>query len=172
MDKHGYVVQETFPVPHPPASLSDKILWMPLKCLYKSNTHIQERPQPGIQERPQPGDSRPSLPPSQCTLSRQIIRNWEPWTTNTGKSNNNHRMIQQLVFHKQQCIKTTNIQDLDPRPCANNVHESVLTHEMTAIEPIENPSWTLTWKPLDFLSHIKRRTNGDRFSVSQWESFF
>ena len=31
---------------------------------------------------------------------------------------------------------------------------------------------TLTWKPLVFLSHIKRRSNDDRFSSSQWESFF
>ena len=29
----------------------------------------------------------------------------------------------------------------------------------------------LTWKPLSFLSHIKRRSNDDRFSVSEWESF-
>ena len=43
---------------------------------------------------------------------------------------------------------------------------------MTVIEPRENPSWTLTWKPLVFLTHIKRRTNDDRFSSSQWESFF
>ena len=43
---------------------------------------------------------------------------------------------------------------------------------MTAIEPGETPSRTLTWKPLTFLSHIKRRNNDDRFSASQWESFF
>ena len=81
-------------------------------------------------------------------------------------------MLQQLTFHKQQSIKATSIQDLDPRPCANNAHESVLAHEMAAIEPSENPSRTLTWKPLAFLSHIKRRTNDDLFSISQWESFF
>ncbi len=46
-----------------------------------------------------------------------------------------------------------------------------LTHEMTVIEPSENPSRTLTWKPLAFLRHIKHRTNDDRFSASQWESF-
>ena len=43
---------------------------------------------------------------------------------------------------------------------------------MVDIEPVENPSRTLTWKPLVFLSHINRRTNDDRFSVSQWDSFF
>ena len=44
-------------------------------------------------------------------------------------------MLQQLAFHKQQTIKATSVQDLDPRPCADNAHESVLTHEMTGIEP-------------------------------------
>ena len=43
--------------------------------------------------------------------------------------------------------------------------------EMTAMEPSEIPSRTLTWKPLVFLSHIKRRSNDDCFSASQWESF-
>ena len=71
----------------------------------------------------------------------------------------------------QQSIKSTSIQDLDPRPYANNAHESVLAHEMADIEPSENPSRTITWKPLSFLCHIKCRTNDDRFSVSQWESF-
>ena len=49
---------------------------------------------------------------------------------------------------------------------------SLLTHEMSVTEPGENPSGTLTWKPLALLSHIKCRTNDDRFSSSQWESFF
>ena len=44
-------------------------------------------------------------------------------------------------------------------------------HEMVTIEPGEKPSRTLTWKPLTFISHIKCRTNDDRFSSSQWESF-
>ena len=80
-------------------------------------------------------------------------------------------MLQQLAFHKQQTIKGTRVQDLDPRPCADNVHVSVLAHEMAAIEPSEIPSRTLAWTPLAYLSHIKRRSNDDRFSVSQWESF-
>ena len=29
-----------------------------------------------------------------------------------------------------------------------------------------------TWKPLTFLSHIKRRTNDDRFPLSLWEVWF
>ena len=81
-------------------------------------------------------------------------------------------MLQQLTFHEQQTIKATRVQDLDPRPsCTDNAHECALAHEMAAIEPSENPSRTLTWKPLDFLRHIKRRSNDDRFSASQWESF-
>ena len=98
------------------------------------------------------------------------MRNWVPWSTNTGKSNN-HIMIQLLAFHKQQSIKDTSVQDLDPMTCTDNTHESVLSHEMSVIEPSENPCRTLTWKPLAFLSHIKRRANDDRFSSSQWESF-
>ena len=148
-------------VQDPPAPPSDKLLLPSFKCLYKANLCIQERPQSG--------DSRPILPQSQRTISRQIMRNWEPWKTNIDKSNN-HRMLQQLAFHKQQTIKATIFQDLDPRPCANNAHSSVLAHEMADIEPGEIPSRTLTWKPLAFLSHIKRRTNDDRFSSTQWES--
>ena len=53
--------QEMFTVEDPPAPPSDTILLSPLKCLYKTNVHIQERPQPG--------DSRPVLAPSQLTLS-------------------------------------------------------------------------------------------------------
>ena len=78
-------------------------------------------------------------------------------------------MVQQLVFHKHQTMKTTRVQDLDPRSYTDNDHESVLTHDMTVIEPSEFPSRTLTWKPLDFLSHIKCRSNDDRVLVSQWE---
>jgi hypothetical protein len=43
---------------------------------------------------------------------------------------------------------------------------------MYAIEPGEPPSRSLIWKPLGFLSHIKRRTNSDRFPLSLWEVWF
>ena len=46
-----------------------------------------------------------------------------------------------------------------PWPLSDNVHSSVLPFEMESTEPVENPTRTLTWKPLAFLSHIKRRTN-------------
>ncbi len=54
----------------------------------------------------------------------------------------------------------------------DNVHEYVLTFEMTAIEPGENLTRTLTWKPLDFHNHIKFHTNDDRFPLSLWEVRF
>ena len=72
-------------------------------------------------------------------------------------------MLQHLPFHKRQTIKDTRVQDLDPRSWADNAHESVLTHEMTDIEPTEIPSHTIAWTPLSYLSHIKRRSNDDRF---------
>ncbi len=59
-------------------------------------------------------------------------------------------MLQQLAFCKQQTIKVTRVQDLDPRSCTDNAHESVLAHEMTDIEPSEIPSRTLAWKPLTY----------------------
>ena len=133
--------QETLTVKDPPAPPSNTLLLPSLKCLYQGNERIQERPQTG--------DSRPVLPPSQSTISRQIMRNWEPSTTNTGKSHN-HRMIQQLTFHKHQTIKGTRVQVLDPSPCTDNDHQSALPHEMSTIEPNEIPSRTLTWKPFGF----------------------
>jgi len=54
-------------------------------------------------------------------LSRKVMRNWEVWNTNIQKSNN-HRMIQELIFHTAQT--TTSTEDLDPRPLTNNDHVS------------------------------------------------
>lgn len=89
VDKYGCTVQEMFTIQDPPVPPSELLL-PSLKCLYKVNVRIQEGPQPG--------NSHPVLPPSQCTLSRQIMRNWKPWKTNIEKTNS-HRMIQQLAFH-------------------------------------------------------------------------
>ena len=80
-------------------------------------------------------------------------------------------MIQQLAFHTQQTVQVTSAQDLDPRPCVENAHASVLPHEMMTIEPGKNPTRTLTWKPLAYLS-IKCRTNDDRFPLPLWETWF
>jgi hypothetical protein len=43
---------------------------------------------------------------------------------------------------------------------------------MCVIEPGETPSRIMKWSPLGFLSHIKRRTIGDRFPLSIWEVWF
>ena len=70
-----------------------------------------------------------------------------------------------MTLHTQQTIQGTSVQDLDPRPCTDNTHVSVLPHEMEAIESGENPTRTLTWKSLDFLSYIKSRPIDDRFPL-------
>ena len=81
-------------------------------------------------------------------------------------------MLQQMTLHTQQIIKTTSTQDLDPRPLSNNDHPSVLPFEMYTLDAGESPSHSLNWKSLGFLSHIKRRTIGDRFPLSLWEVWF
>jgi hypothetical protein len=63
-----------------------------------------------------------------------MVRNWEIWNTNIRKSNHN-RILQQLAFHAQKIIPTTSVQSLNPRPCVDNSHTSVLPFKMTAIEP-------------------------------------
>jgi hypothetical protein len=108
---------------------------------------------------------------SQSALSKQMLEKWEPWELNLRKSNNS-RMLQQLAIHTQQIVKATSTQDLDPLPLASNDHPSVLPFEMYALEPGETPSRTRNWKSLGFLSHIKCRTNGDRFPLSLWEVWF
>jgi hypothetical protein len=111
------------------------------------------------------------MPPSQNEISKQMMKKWEPWETNMRKSRNS-LMLQQLALHSQQIIKAKSTQDLNPRPLASSEHPSVLPFEMYALEPGETPSRTLNWKPLGFLSHIKRRTIGDRFPLSLWEVWF
>ena len=101
---------------------------------------------------PSAWDSRPVLPPSQLTLSRQIMKNWEPWKVTIEKSNY-HRMLEQLDFRVQHSVQTTSAQDLHPRSCADIAHPSVLSHEMMTLEPGENPTRMFTWKPTSFLSH-------------------
>jgi hypothetical protein len=97
----------------------------------------------------------------------------EIWNTNIQTSNNN-MILQQLVFHTQKIIPATSVQDLNPRPCTDNVHASVLPVEMTAIEPDDGEIPTRKWtsKPLGFLRHIKCRTMDDRFPLSLWEVWF
>jgi hypothetical protein len=150
-------------VQDPPVPPSEILLLPPLNYLYTVNVRNQDPPQPG--------DSRPVMSPSQHVLSRQMMRNWQVWNTNI-QTSNNPRMMHQLTFHSQKTIPGTCVEDLDPRPCDENVHESVLSFEMTTIEPRQNPTHTVTWKPLGFHSHIKSRTNDDRFPLSLWEVWF
>jgi hypothetical protein len=146
-----------------PTSPNESLLLPTLDNLHKTHERNQELLRPG--------DSRPVVQPSQRVLSKQMMKKWEPWETNTLKSNNS-RMLQQLALHTQQITETTSTQDLDPRPLTNNDHRSVLPFEMYTIQSGEPPSRSLSWKPLGFLSHIKQCTNRDRFSLSLWEVWF
>jgi hypothetical protein len=119
------------------------------------------------QEMPQSGDSRPVMPPSQNALSKQVMKKWDFWDSSI--DNANKRMLEPWSLHKPQTVKATSTFDLNPPPLAPNDHPSVLTYEMFALEPGDPPSRTLTWKPLGWLSHVKRRTNDDRFPLSLWE---
>ena len=122
----------------------------------------------------------PLAPPSDNLLSSLkclhtaivCIRSLEDFWKITIEKSNNHRMLEQLVFRAQHSVQATRAQELHPRPCVDNDHPSVLDHEMMVIEPDENPTRTLTWKSMDFLSHIKRRTNDDRFPQPLWETWF
>ncbi len=152
VNKYRCKVQEMYTVQDHPPPPSEFLLLPLLDSLYKD--HVRN------QELPQPGDSRPVKSPSQHALSKQMMNCWGPWETNMQKSTNS-RMLQQLAFHTQQTIKTTSTQDLDPLPLDNNYHSSVLSFEMYTLESGEPPSRTLNWNPLEFLSHIKRRTNDE-----------
>ena len=140
-----YIVQDQ---PLPP---SETLLLPPLESLYKVYTRNQELPQPG--------DSRPVLPPSQHTLSKQMMKKWEVWEENIAKVTNK-RILEQMAFHAPQVIRATSTQDLDPLPLASNDYPSVLPHEMYALEPGDIPSRILSWKALGFLgsfTHSARR---------------
>jgi hypothetical protein len=97
-----------------------------------------------------------------------MMKNMEIWEDNINKATNK-RMLEQMTLHVPQTIKATSTQDLDPLPLANNNHPSVLPHEMCTLEPGDPPSRTLSWKPLGFFSHVKRRTNDDRIPLALWE---
>ena len=104
------------------------------------------------------------MPPSQHALSKQVMKNWDFWDKSIDNATNK-RMLEQLALHKPQTIRATSTSDLDPPPLAAIDHPSVLPHEMVALEPGDPPSRTLTWKPLAFLSHVKRRSIDDRFPL-------
>jgi hypothetical protein len=74
-------------------------------------------------------------------------------------------MLEQMALHAPQIIRATSTQDLDPLPLASNNYPSALPYEMYALEPGDIPSRILSWKALGFLSHVKRRSNDDRFPL-------
>ena len=96
------------------------------------------------------------------------MKKWEVWEENIAKATNK-RMLEQMALHAPQVIRATSTKDLDPAPLAVNDYPSVLPYELFALEPGDSPSRTMTWKPLGWLSHVKRRTNDDRFPLALWE---
>ena len=81
-------------------------------------------------------------------------------------------MLEQLALGTPLTIHATNEQDLNPRPCTVNDHPSVLVHEMMVIDPGENPTLILTWKPAVLISHIMSRSHNDSFPIPLWETWF
>ena len=81
-------------------------------------------------------------------------------------------MLEQLTLRTPLTIDATKAQDLNPGPCSNIEYPSVLVHEMMAIEPGEQPSRKLTWKPTAWISHIMRRSHDDRLRLPVWEAWF
>jgi hypothetical protein len=100
-----------------------------------------------------------------------MMKKLEVWEENIAKATNK-RMLEQMALHVPQVIKATSTQDLDPLPLTSNNYPSVLPHEMYALEPGDIPSRILSWKTLGFLSHVKRRSNDDRFPLALWEVWF
>jgi hypothetical protein len=154
--KYGYKVQEMYTVQDHPPSPSEFLLLPPLDTLYKVYVRNQELPQPG--------DSRQVIPPSQRARSHQMIKIGDP---------RKHTKVYQLkdtpncpCTYTPQTIEAKSTEDLHPLPLVNNDHVSVVPFEMYRLESGEPPFCTLNWKPLGFLSHIKCRTNDDRFPLS------
>jgi hypothetical protein len=81
-------------------------------------------------------------------------------------------MLEQLTLRTPLTIDATKAQDLNPGPCSNIEYPSVLAHEMMAIEPGEQSSRKLTWKPTAWISHIMRRSHDDRIPLPVWEAWF
>ncbi len=89
-----------------------------------------------------------------------------------GTLENNHWKVQQPQDASPLTIDVTKDQDLDPRPCSNIEHLSVLGHEMMSIEPGVKPSRKLTWKPTAWIRHIMCRSHDDHLPMPVWEVWF
>ena len=159
---------------------SEQFLWFPNQSLQDLDTwtlpHLIQLKEEynkltvtlRIQELPQTGESLPVLSSSQRTLSRQIMKFWQPWKV-TIESSQNTRMLEQMNFRTQLTINATTKQDLNPRPCADNTQSSVWVHDMMTIELGDKPFRILTWKPTTLRSHTMCHSHHDRFPISLWE---
>ena len=146
----------------PPALPSDTLHLPPLHSLHSTTTRHMELPQSG--------EPRKVQSPPQRTLSRQLMKSWSLWKTTIAAASNT-RMLEQLALRTPMTIHATNEQDLNPRTCTVNDHPSVLAHEMMEIDPGDNPTHMLTWKPTVFISHIHPRSHNDRFPIPLWETW-
>jgi hypothetical protein len=156
-------IQEFITVQDPPAPPSNILHLPPLTSLHSATTRNMELPQPG--------EPRKVQPPSQRTLSRQLMRAWSLWQTNIATASIT-RMLEQLALRTPMTFHVTSEQDLNPRTSTVNDHPVVLTHEMMVIDPGEKPMLILTWKTTSFLSHIQSRCHEDRFPIPLWETWF
>jgi hypothetical protein len=130
LENYNCDIQEFITVQDPPAPLSNILHLSPLTSLHSATKSNMELPQPGEPCKVQPL--------SQRTLSRQLMRSWTLWNTNIDNVSNariSTWMLEQLVLHTPKTFHTTSEQDLNPRPCSDNDHPSVLVHEMMSIEP-------------------------------------
>ena len=80
VDEFNCVIEESYTVQDPSVPPSDILLLSPLTRLHSDTGHNQVLPQPG--------ESRPVLSPFQRKISRQLMRDWEPWKTNIDSSPN------------------------------------------------------------------------------------
>jgi hypothetical protein len=86
-------IQEFITVQDPPAPPSNILHLPPLTSLHSATTRNMELPQQG--------EPRKVQPPSQRTLSRQLMRAWPLWKTNIDTASNTRistRMLDQLAL--------------------------------------------------------------------------
>ena len=74
VENYNCEIQEFITVQDPPAPPSNILLLPPLTSLHSATTRNMELPQPG--------ELRKVQPPSQRTLSRQLMSAWPLWKTN------------------------------------------------------------------------------------------
>ena len=80
LENYNCDIQEFITVQDPPAPPSKILHLTPLTSLHSATTRNMELPQPGELCKVQP--------PSQRTLSRQLMRAWPLWKTNNDNASN------------------------------------------------------------------------------------